>query len=51
MAEDFHCKSSKKIPHLLEPGMGITIPAHAMNFIKPNGGFKKISTIIKSGYE
>jgi quercetin dioxygenase-like cupin family protein len=40
-----------KIPHLLESGMGITIPAHASNFIKPNGRFKMISTIIKSGYE
>jgi len=40
-----------KISHLLESGMGITIPAHASNFIKPNGRFKMISTIIKSGYE
>src|ERR1700681_2568145 len=40
-----------KIAHLLESGMGITIPAHASNYIKPNGRFKMISTIIKSGYE
>ena len=39
-----------KIPHLLQSGMGITIPAHTANFINPNGRFK-ISTIIKSGYE
>ena len=37
--------------HLLETGMGIIIPAHAPNFIKPNGRFKMILTIIKSGYE
>jgi mannose-6-phosphate isomerase-like protein (cupin superfamily) len=40
-----------KVSHLLQPGMGITIPAHSPNFIKPNGRFKIISTIIKSGYE
>lgn len=39
------------ISHLLETGMGIIIPAHAPNFIKPNGRFKMILTIIKSGYE
>jgi quercetin dioxygenase-like cupin family protein len=33
-----------KVPHLLESGQGIIIPAHAANFIKPNGR-------IKSGYE
>ena len=38
-------------PHMLESGMGITIPAHASNYIKPNGRFKMISTVIKSGYE
>ena len=37
--------------HLLQTGMGIIIPAHALNFIKPNGRFKMILTIIKSGYE
>jgi quercetin dioxygenase-like cupin family protein len=40
-----------KISHVLQTGMGITIPAHSPNFIKPNGRFKMISTIIKSGYE
>jgi hypothetical protein len=31
--------------------MGIVIPAHAANYIKPNGRFKMILTLIKSGYE
>lgn len=39
------------ISHHLESGMGITIPAHLPNFIRPNGRFKMIQTIIKSGYE
>jgi len=39
------------ISHLLQSGQGIIIPAHSPNFIKPNGRFKLISTIIKSGYE
>jgi quercetin dioxygenase-like cupin family protein len=39
------------VSHLLETGMGIVIPAHETNFIKPNGRFKMILTIIKSGYE
>jgi hypothetical protein len=39
------------VSHLLETGMGIIIPAHEMNFIRPNGRFKMILTIIKSGYE
>ena len=37
--------------HVLQTGMGIIIPAHAPNFIRPNGRFKMILTIIKSGYE
>src|ERR1700733_1304896 len=37
--------------NLLESGQGIVIPAHALNFIKPNGRFKMILTIIKSAYE
>jgi quercetin dioxygenase-like cupin family protein len=37
--------------NVLETGQGIIIPAHAPNFIKPNGRFKMISTVIKSGYE
>ena len=40
-----------KVCHLLETGMGIIIPAHTSNYIKPNGRFKMILTIIKSGYE
>jgi quercetin dioxygenase-like cupin family protein len=40
-----------KRSHLLEPGMGIIIPAHLSNSIKPNGRFKMVLTIIKSGYE
>jgi quercetin dioxygenase-like cupin family protein len=40
-----------KVSHLLESGQGIIIPAHSSNFIKPNGRFKMISTVIKSGYE
>ena len=40
-----------KLPHLLESGQGITIPAHSSHYIKPNGRFKMISTIIKSGYD
>lgn len=37
--------------HLLETGHSIIIPAHTSSLIKPNGRFKMISTIIKSGYE
>lgn len=40
-----------KISHKLREGQGIIIPAHATNYIKPNGRFKMIQTIIKSGYE
>jgi len=40
-----------KIPHHLASGEGIIIPAHSSNYIKPNGRFKMIQTIIKSGYE
>ena len=40
-----------KKSYFLESGQGIIIPAHAPNFIKPNGRFKMIMTIIKSGYE
>jgi len=40
-----------KETNLLESGQGIIIPAHSPNFIKPNGRFKMISTIIKSGYD
>lgn len=40
-----------KKSNVLESGQGIIIPAHAPNYIKPNGRFKMIMTIIKSGYE
>lgn len=40
-----------KITHMLDTGQGIIIPAHASNQIVPNGRFKMILTIIKSGYE
>ena len=37
--------------NLLETGQGIIIPAHSPNHIKPNGRFKMILTVIKSGYD
>jgi quercetin dioxygenase-like cupin family protein len=40
-----------KVATILQSGEGIIIPAHSLNFIKPNGKFKMILTIIKSGYE
>ena len=40
-----------KVATVLKSGEGIVIPAHSPNFIKPNGRFKMIATIIKSGYE
>src|SRR5580704_17842043 len=40
-----------KISHFLGAGQGIIIPAHSSNYIKPNGRFKMIQTIIKSGYD
>jgi quercetin dioxygenase-like cupin family protein len=45
------CIVIDKLSHLLQSGQGIVIPAHTANFIKPNGRFKMILTIIKSGYE
>ncbi len=36
---------------LLATGQGILIPAHKPSHIKPNGRFKLILTVIKSGYE
>jgi quercetin dioxygenase-like cupin family protein len=35
----------------LRIGQSIIIPAHVPNQIKPNGRFKMIMTVIKSGYE
>ncbi len=40
-----------KVSSVLGSGEGIIIPAHSPNFIKANGRFKMILTIIKSGYE
>ena len=37
--------------HLLKTGESIIIPAHAPNYVKPDGRFKMILTVIKSGYE
>ncbi|MBK7233413.1 MAG: cupin [Saprospiraceae bacterium] len=35
----------------LNTGDGIVIPAHISSLIQPNGRFKLILTVIKSGYE
>jgi quercetin dioxygenase-like cupin family protein len=35
----------------LQTGQSIVIPAHASSYVKPNGRFKMILTVIKSGYE
>lgn len=40
-----------KVSNVLQSGQGIIIPAHSPNHINPNGRFKMILTIIKSGYE
>ena len=37
--------------NLLKTGSSIVIPAHASSLIEPNGRFKMILTVIKSGYE
>ncbi len=37
--------------NFLQSGESIVIPAHAANFVRPNGRFKMIQTVIKSGYE
>ena len=37
--------------NLLVTGQSIVIPAHASSHIQPNGRFKMIQTVIKSGYE
>lgn len=39
------------VSFFLITGQSIVIPAHAANFIRPNGRFKMIQTVIKSGYE
>jgi mannose-6-phosphate isomerase-like protein (cupin superfamily) len=40
-----------KVSTHLVSGQGMIIPAHSSNYIQPNGRFKMISTVIKSGYE
>jgi quercetin dioxygenase-like cupin family protein len=35
----------------LQTGEGVVIPAHRPSHIKPNGRFKLLLTVIKSGYE
>ena len=37
--------------NFLKIGQSIVIPAHSANFVNPNGRFKMIQTVIKSGYE
>ncbi|MBK9337408.1 MAG: cupin domain-containing protein [Lewinellaceae bacterium] len=37
--------------HIMCTGESIVIPAHTSNFVRPNGRFKMIQTVIKSGYE
>jgi quercetin dioxygenase-like cupin family protein len=39
------------ISNLLRTGQSIVIPAYAANYVSPNGRFKMIQTVIKSGYE
>jgi quercetin dioxygenase-like cupin family protein len=39
------------VMHLLKTGESIIIPAHTPNHVKPDGRFKMILTVIKSGYE
>jgi len=51
-----HCEGKDEIfinnhANHLETGQAIVIPAHASYHVTPNGRFKMISTVIKSGYE
>jgi mannose-6-phosphate isomerase-like protein (cupin superfamily) len=39
------------VSNFLDTGQSIVIPAHAPNYTKPNGRFKMVLTVIKSGYE
>jgi quercetin dioxygenase-like cupin family protein len=39
------------VSNFLQTGQSIVIPAHESNYINPNGRFKMIQTVIKSGYE
>jgi len=45
------CIEIDGISSILSTGEGIIIPAHKSSCIKPNGRFKMILTVIKSGYE
>ena len=40
-----------KIKHLLKTGSSIIIPAQTAYYVKPDGRFKMILTVIKSAYE
>lgn len=40
-----------RVTHLLESGQGIIVPANSPNFIRPNGRFKMILTIISNRNE
>ncbi len=37
--------------HSLQTGHSMIVPAHATSYVKPDGRFKMIITVIKSGYE
>ncbi len=39
------------VSNILKTGQSIVIPAHASNYVRANGRFKMILTVIKSGYE
>ncbi len=39
------------VPNMLNTGESLVIPAHAANYVTPNGRFKMILTTIKSGYD
>lgn len=39
------------VSNFLLTGQSIVIPAHVPNYVKPNGRFKMLQTVIKSGYE
>jgi mannose-6-phosphate isomerase-like protein (cupin superfamily) len=39
------------VSNFLNTGQSIVIPAHASNYVTPNGRFKMILTTIKSGYD
>lgn len=39
------------VSNVLKTGESIVIPAHASNSVRPNGRFKLVMTVIKSGYD